>query len=263
MTKFVNKQQNPLRIRIGDEVVIDFGHKPNDSAFKAMVTDIVGRADIGHDAMISYVRLDGKKDAPFPDMPDGCSVSHVISVVHGPYQTGPKVIQNIFREHLLEERKQVEESAHGWIGWYTFGGVRVGMKNSLVMAALAEATDELTRPYDGEKFKALWEKDGRPGQVASPDEEEYPSRRYLCVRWKTFKKWVLKNRHKLLMTRKEIEQCGRDYIEAMNESYMKDLDDEYDDRYDAPCDEDEQYAQDSRSGAYDDFDYGYDSSYDR
>ncbi len=243
MTKFVNKKQNPLEIRIGDIVTINFKHN-HSPAFEAKVTDIVDRADIGEDAMINYIRLDGKCDRPMPNVPAGCSVSHVVSVVHGPYQTGPKVIRNIFRDQITEEHARVQKTREGMVGWYTFGGIRVGISAYIVMAALAHATDELTRPYDSEKFEALWEKAGFPGKVASPNEEMYPSHRYLCVRWKTFKKWVLKNRHKLLVNRKELEQSGRDYQKAWEDSYYENEEREH---------EDVQYADDSR--------YDYDESF--
>ena len=227
MTTFVNKKQNPLRIRPGDTVNISFAHIPRDPAFFAEVLEIMDRTDIGQDAMITYRRLDGQTNEP--RMPDACSVSHVRSVTHGPYKVDPSSTPiNIFRDQLFEERKRIEEDGCGWRGVYNFGGIRIGYRERLVVEALACATDDLTRQFVPERFEELWKRAGCPGKVTSPNEDEYPSRRYTCVRWKVFKRWVLTNRHRLLASRKEIEEFGQEYLRVMEEmdeeDMMRDLD---------------------------------------
>jgi len=209
------KSQNPLGIRVGDTVEIDF-HFHDDPAFLADVVELSDRAGMGYDACIEYKRHDGIWKNQNLDMPDGCSVSYVTRIVaRKPYVALRRAPQNNFADSLAEDAKRRKELGYGWSGYYNVGCLRVGMLNHMVVAALACAHDELSRPLDPDKFNALWAKAHFPGRTASPDEELYPTEHYTCVRWKAFKRFVLANRHRILCTRAEVLKNGRACNEAM------------------------------------------------
>ena len=215
----MNKKQNPLQIRVGDTVEINFPHMPSDPAFLADVTEVVDRTTMGQDAGISYRRLDGKTNEPVT--PDGCSVSYVTRVVtRAPYIVKKMPPVNVFAEQLAIGR------ARCWIGYVRIGGIYVGEPNRLAMIALASANDRISRMFDSDKFRQLWTKAQFIGQIAPLNEKDYPSTHYTCVRWKIFKRWVIRNRHRFLSTIKEMEQSGRDYNNAMQDDYDHDFDHE-------------------------------------
>lgn len=214
----MNKKQNPLQIRVGDTVEINFPHMPSDPAFLADVTEVVDRTTMGQDAGISYRRLDGKTNEPVT--PDGCSVSYVTRVVtRAPYIVKKISPVNVFAEHLAIDRARICERGHGWVGYDRIGGIYLGSPVRLAMIALATSGDRLDRTFDDRKFQQLWTKAKFIGQVNNPDPVNYPDEHYTSVRWKVFQRWVIRNRHRFLSTIKEMEQSGRDYNNAMRYDY--------------------------------------------
>lgn len=206
----MSKSQNPLQIKVGDVVEIHIKPIPNEPAFQARVTEIHDRVVMGQDAIIYYRRLDGKTNEPVT--PDGCSVSHVLRVVTpATYVVVRRPPKNHFAELLAANRTRIKENRRSlsWLGYDRIGGIYLGEPSKLAMIALASATDELTRMFDNRKFEELWSKAQFIGQVANPDPENYPNDLYTSVRWKIFKRWVLRNRHRFLCTIKQMEQSGR------------------------------------------------------
>lgn len=220
----MSKSQNPLQIRIGDTVEIYFRHNSSEHAFHAKVTDIFDRTSMGCDACIDFKRLDGQTNEPV--CPDACSVSHVTKIVkRAPYLVVKKPPRNIFAEMLAVDCARIREHGHGWLGYDRLGGIYIGSPEKLAIIALASARDTLDRMFDEKKFQRLWLKAECIGQVTNPDPSTYPAEHYTSVRWKIFKRWVIRNRHYFLYTQREVEQSGRDYKRAEYEDFFDGRDD--------------------------------------
>jgi hypothetical protein len=243
----MNKKQNPLQIRVGDTVKIRFTHYTPTRIFLAEVLHVTDRTLMGCDACIDYKPEESARDldAEKSNIPYGCSVSHVIEVVkRAPYKAMKSAPTNIFRENIVRQtigRKGDPRNTGDWQGYYRFGDIRVGYEElgTLVEIALASAKDTLDRPMDIQRFRNLWAKDGYRGKVALPVDplfEDPYTKKYIpakAVRWSVFRNYVLANRQKILLSRKEMEKAGREYSEAMqardddfDTSFSRDLDDE-------------------------------------
>jgi hypothetical protein len=265
----MNKQQNPLGIRVGDTVEIFFDHEPSRGSFNAKVTEVVDRTMMGSDAHISYQPDEMSRDleAEALGIPYGCSVSHVRAIVaRAPYKCDVyRSPLNIFRQTAEEkEVRRVEEGRPEdyWPGYYSVGGVRISYESmgALVELALAMAKDTLDRPYSLERFHTLWERDGFRGKVTVPTVPELGDvyaheelqEMYVAVNWKVFKHYVLANRHRLLLSQKEMEKAGAAFSKAMwaSEEESNDYDVEYEAR-----------SQHDDNGQRDDFSYADDYDY--
>ncbi len=221
----MKRQQNPLRIRVGDVVEIYFGHMPKRGKFTAIVTGLTDRTVMGCEPYIDY-RPKGEEDrdldAERTGIPYGCSVGYVQSVVErAPYKKEPQV--NIFRESIEQDPALWRYLRSGGVCvFYGFG------LDTLVTLALASFNGRLDRPLHSERFREMWARDSFRGKVTVPEslvpdsESEDFWYRPVAVRWKVFKKYVLANRHRILMSRKEMEEEGRLYLKDMERIYEED-----------------------------------------
>ena len=64
----------------------------------------------------------------------------------------------------------------------------------------------------------LWEKDRHCGRVVTPVNEWGTS-----VRWKTFRAWALRNRHKMLLNKKEVYEMGLEHQRQSMEDFEEDM----------------------------------------
>ncbi len=223
----VNKKQNPLGIRVGDVVQIHFSHMPSKGAFSAKVTEVTDRTTMGCDAHIAYEPEESARDYGMEalNIPYGCSVSHVVKVLNrAPYVSIRMPPANIFRLHA--ERRSARRGSNDWVGYYRFGGTRVchGDMETLIVEALASASDTLNRPLDIHRFRQLWTFSGHRGRVELPRDPRFDSEwssHYTAVNWKVFKQFVLANRHRILLTRREMEKAGREHQKAMHDEYFR------------------------------------------
>jgi hypothetical protein len=221
------KRQNPLGICVGDTVRIHFEHMPEgiEREFDALVIDVTDRAGMGQDAHIDYTRVDSYATwfmKAHPDLPLGCSVSHVAQVVtRAPYMCVAKGPENIFGPYVDTDGKKHNRAFIMRDG--AKKGVRYGSLSNLTIAALATYQGSLTRGLDTEKMQAVWAKHQMPGRITPTTIDPWLS---WCtfVRWKSFRRWVLQHRHLFLMTLVDIEQSGRESHEAMWKDYDEDAD---------------------------------------
>ncbi len=216
-------KQNPLGIAVGDTVRIKFNYAGARDAFLAEVTEVVDRVLMGQDTCIDYKPEESGRNfnAERLGIPYGCSVSHVVEVVRrGKFKPAPPT--NIFREH----REKL-----GCRGCIKRGGIRVALHDlsALISFALASATDTLDRPINIDRFFTRWEKDQFRGKVAIPAALKLDSDWFspTAVHWKTFRKYVLANRHSILFTRREMEAMGQEHNRKMTESLWEDMDYEF------------------------------------
>jgi hypothetical protein len=235
----MNKKQNPLGIRDGDVVEIFFDHYPSSrGAFHAKVTEVTDCTMMGSDACIAYVPDESARELEKEALgiPYECSVSHVRAIVlRAPYkQDVYRSPHNIFRQdsEAAEARRMEEGRDAYWPGYYSVGNVRITFKSmgTLVELALAMAKDTLDRPYSLERFHTLWKRDGFRGKVMVPAVPELNGvythdelqESYAAVNWKAFKHYVLANRHRLLLSQREMEKAGAAFSKALWDSSFDD-----------------------------------------
>jgi hypothetical protein len=202
----INKKQNPLQVNVGDQVEIHLPHMSGPRAFPflATVTSVTDRTHFGQDAGIDYTPEEGSRDleAERLGIPYGCSVSYVTRVVRrsGEWTSPPKV--NLYRECSLDPLCK------------KYGGVVASYDvKYLFWVALSTAQGDISRPLDEESFVAMWHRDGCRGRVGIPtrigNSFHFMDKPPVAVRWKTFKRYVLKNVNRLKVPKTVIEREGK------------------------------------------------------
>jgi hypothetical protein len=225
----MNKKQNPLAVRVGDTVeirLLDSGTRP----FTAVVTKVADLTMVGQRALINYTPDATGRDAQKEKLgiPYACSIRYVQRIIaRAPYVMSQKGKNNIFRPQW--EQRQVEGTYWNWCGFYQYGGYIVSEPSldTLVLRALACVQEDLDRPVNLIRFHTLWKRDGYRGKVELsriPNQDiDHVSdlEGLIAVRWAVFRAYVIANRQKIMMSRKEMEAEGRAYQEDMLEDYFE------------------------------------------
>jgi hypothetical protein len=213
----MNKRQSPLQVQVGDTVEIYLTHS-DEPPFLATADKIDDRTTSGEGAaLLHYTRHDGKPEKVGTPCCDISYVSKIISRAPlAPRQPARPI--NIYRDQLERDRKKRNWLGHDKISRGIMRGISI---THLVSVALASAVDELTRPLNEERIQALWYAQ-KPGFIPHANTDSlYDHRPH--VHWKVFKRWALRNRHRLMASGQEMRQWGRENQEVWARTYEEDM----------------------------------------
>jgi hypothetical protein len=201
----MNKKENPLGIKIGDIVETNFAYRK--VSIKATITKITDRILTGCNPLIEYDPETEDPDRVKYNIPNACDISFVTKIITpSPYIIPKPIRNNIFVEHK-NYGSMYERIGDIMITYYNV--------HRLIIRALASVKHNIDRPIDDDKFMKLWEKNKFIGRIDLPNIEEY----LVAVNWKVFKKFVIANKSRILMTRKEMEESGKQYQKQMEDIY--------------------------------------------